>query len=134
MGQVFNTVYPIKTRVRATMPLELLTRLTSGKWDSIIPRRVKPDSVGSRKFSSGGTSTWQCIMKDKQTETSKRRAADPHPITVFLTLSPDRCISNVLESREKCLGTLWSRFVISAAKYTTGELAKKPTRQGDQSF
>ena len=30
MGQVFNTVYPIKTRARATMPLELLTRLTSG--------------------------------------------------------------------------------------------------------
>jgi len=25
MGQVFNTVYPIKTRVRATMALELLT-------------------------------------------------------------------------------------------------------------
>jgi hypothetical protein len=70
-------------------------------------------------------------MKDKQTETSNtaRRRSSPD-----YRILPDRCISNVLESREKCLGTLWSRFVISAAKYTTGELAKKPTRQGDQSF
>ena len=35
MGQVFNTVYPIKTRVRATMVLELQMTYSLFKWDEL---------------------------------------------------------------------------------------------------